>query len=448
MAEFKMPSLGADMDAGTLVLWKIKPGDRVKRGDIVAEVETAKGVIEIEVFEDGIVEQILIETGKEVPVGTVLAFICSEAELAASVAPRRVAVEHPGAVEQPAAGRVAIEHPAVVAAPVQGHNGGEHLRSSPLARKVAAALGIDWHVVHGTGPGGAVTRADVERAAKAQAAQPPAAPVTPVAPVAPAPAAQPPQPPPALRAEVPIPISIPAATPTPAAPAAEEKRPLDFQTAMRQAIAAAMARSNREIPHYYLETHVDMKLALSWLEEENLKRSIKDRLLPVVLLLKATALALTEVPELNGYWVGDHLEVAEAINIGFAIALRQGGLVTPAIHSVDLKTLDELREAVTDLIQRTRAGRLRSSELSDGTVTLTSLGDRGVEKVFGVIYPPQVALVGFGKVMDQPWVENGMLGIRPVMIATLAGDHRATDGHKGALFLEALNRHLQEVEKL
>ena len=114
--------------------------------------------------------------------------------------------------------------------------------------------------------------------------------------------------------------------------------------------------------------------------------------------------------------------------------------MTPAIHNVDMKTLDELREAVNDLIMRTRGRRLRSSELTDATITVTSLGDRGVEKVFGVIYPPQVALVGFGKIIEQPWAENGMLGIRPVLIATLAGDHRATDGHKGGLFLEALNQ--------
>jgi pyruvate dehydrogenase E2 component (dihydrolipoamide acetyltransferase) len=115
---------------------------------------------------------------------------------------------------------------------------------------------------------------------------------------------------------------------------------------------------------------------------------------------------------------------------------------------VDLKSMDELREAITDLITRTRAGRLRSSELTDSTITVTSLGDRGVEKVFGVIYPPQVALVGFGRINEQPWIESNMIGIRPVLIASLAGDHRATDGHRGALFLEALNRYLQEIEKL
>lgn len=436
------------MDAGTLVVWKVKPGDQVKRGDIIAEVETAKGIIEIEVFEEGVVDQILVSEGTKVPVGEMLAVICSAKEMTIPVTPKRVVLEEKAAIKEIVSEAQPVPPSVIPAIP-------ERARVSPLARKVAADLGVDVSTVHGTGPGGAITRADIEHAAQARetrvkpAAMVAAAPaelkpaVSEKPPVVAAPPAQPEELVPKPAAEAVRPIQGPV---TP--PLEEKRQPVDFQTAMRQAIAAAMSRSNREIPHYYLETHIDMSQALHWLEEENQKRSIKDRLLPVVLLLKATARALVDVPQLNGYWVEDHLEVSEAINIGFAINLRQGGLVTPAIHHVDLKSLDELREAVSDLIMRTRAGRLRSSEMTDSTITMTSLGDRGVEKVFGVIYPPQVALVGFGKTIQQPWVENGMIGIRPVLIATVAGDHRATDGHRGALFLEALNRYLQEVEKL
>jgi pyruvate dehydrogenase E2 component (dihydrolipoamide acetyltransferase) len=217
---------------------------------------------------------------------------------------------------------------------------------------------------------------------------------------------------------------------------------------MRRAIAAAMARSNREIPHYYLQTRIDMSRALKWLEAENLKRPLKQRLLLAVLLLKAVSRALIDVPELNGYWLDDHHEPQEAIHIGFAISLRQGGLIAPAIHNVDLLSLDELMEAMHDLIARTRSGGLRGSEMTDGTITVTNLGDMGVETVYGVIYPPQVALVGFGKVVELPWAESGMLGIRPVLTATLAADHRATDGRRGGQFLDALTQYLQEVEKL
>ncbi len=209
-----------------------------------------------------------------------------------------------------------------------------------------------------------------------------------------------------------------------------------------------MSRANREIPHYYLETPISLEAALTWLEGENLKRSIKDRILPAVLLLKGVARALGDVPELNGYWLDGRHQVQEALNLGFAITLRQGGLIAPAIHNVDLLGLDDLMAAMRDLIARTRAGRLRSSEMTDATITVTNLGDLGVRTVFGVIYPPQVALVGFGRVMEIPWAENGMLGVRRVVSASLSADHRATDGHRGSQFMEALNRHLQAPEAL
>lgn len=419
MPEFRMPSLGTDMEAGTLIEWKVKPGDRVKRGDIIADVETDKGIIEVEVFEDGIIDQILVAPDTTVPVGTALAVIRTVGAPAVPSTEQPVG-ERPSIAAEPQvqprleAGRPVIQPPPVappMAAPER------RLRASPLARKLAAELGVDLRNVQGTGPDGAIERADVERAAAAMkaAAKPTAAPVTP-------------------------PSAAPPAEVKPAAP--------DFQARMRRAIAAAMARSNREIPHYYLETRIDMSRALRWLEAENQKRSIKERLLPVVLLIKAVTRALRDVPELNGYWIDDRLQPQEAIHIGFAIALRQGGLVIPAIHHADLKSLDELMAVLHDVIPRVRAGRLRSSELADATITVTNLGDLGVEVVYGVIYPPQVALVGFGKIIEQPWAENGMLGIRPILTATLAADHRATDGHRGGQFLESLNRHLQEPAKL
>jgi pyruvate dehydrogenase E2 component (dihydrolipoamide acetyltransferase) len=209
-----------------------------------------------------------------------------------------------------------------------------------------------------------------------------------------------------------------------------------------------MARSNREIPHYYLETQIDMHRALQWLQAENLKRSVRDRLLPAVLLIRAVALAAGKVPDLNGYWIDDHLDVRKSVNIGFAVAIRGGGLITPAILDADKKDLDQLRSALSDLISRAREGHLRSSEMSEGTITITNLGDLGVKSIFGVIYPPQVALIGFGRIQERPWAADGMLGVRPVLTTTLAGDHRASDGRRGAQFLDALNRCLQEPEKL
>lgn len=408
MGEFRMPSLGADMETGKLVEWLAAPRQRVKRGDIVALVETQKGLFEIEVFEDGIMGEPLVAAGQTVPVGTVLVLIDTGM---AKVAATEVRAE-------PIAGKTIEPAPTIQAqetAPKQQPASSERVACSPSARRLAMELGVDLATVQGTGPRGAIQRSDIEAAAQATT-------------IAPA--------------------QVAAAPPE---PQAASVKPATGQTAasgMRQAIAAAVSRSNREIPHYYLETEIDLSRPLQWLEAENSKRSIRERILPVVLLLKATAKALRDVPELNGFWLDDRLQVQPDIHIGCAIALRTGGLISPAIHHVDRLQLGELMQALADLIERTRAGRLRGSEISDATVSVTNLGDRGVKTVFGVIYPPQVALIGLGKIDERPWAENGMLGVRRCVTATLAADHRATDGHQGAMFLDSLNRHLQQPEAL
>jgi pyruvate dehydrogenase E2 component (dihydrolipoamide acetyltransferase) len=190
-----------------------------------------------------------------------------------------------------------------------------------------------------------------------------------------------------------------------------------------------------------------MSKSLAWLAETNRERSVKQRLLPVALLIKAAAKALKEVPELNGYWENG-LQQKSDINIGFVISLRTGGLMIPAIKQADKKSIDELMIALNDMIPRARAMKLRSSELSETTITITSMGEGSAETVYGVIYPPQVALIGFGSITEQPWAEHGMLDVRPVLCATLAADHRATDGATGSRFLMALKNYLQQPESL
>ncbi len=217
---------------------------------------------------------------------------------------------------------------------------------------------------------------------------------------------------------------------------------------MRQAIAGLMSRANRDIPHYYLSTTVDMGAAMDWLHEHNRRSVIGERLLPAALLLKAAALAAREVPELNGCWTDDHFTASEGVHLGVAVSLRGGGLVAPALHHADTLTLAQLMSALKDLVTRARTGRLRGSEVSDATITVTNLGEQGVETVFGVIYPPQVALVGFGRVVDRPCAVDGLLGVRPVITATLSADHRATDGAVGARYLTAVSRLLQNPEQL
>jgi len=191
-----------------------------------------------------------------------------------------------------------------------------------------------------------------------------------------------------------------------------------------------------------------MTRSLAWIAQANLKRSVEERLVYGVLLLKAVALALRETSELNSKWSDGKVIPNADVHVGVAISLRGGGLVAPALHHADRLSVDELMKNFRDLVQRARAGSLRSSELSDPTITVTSLGEQGVEAVFGVIYPPQVALVGFGKIVERPWSSEGQIVSRPVVTATLSADHRVSDGHRGALFLAAIDRRLQEPDTL
>jgi pyruvate dehydrogenase E2 component (dihydrolipoamide acetyltransferase) len=175
---------------------------------------------------------------------------------------------------------------------------------------------------------------------------------------------------------------------------------------------------------------------------------VQQRVLPAALLLKAVATAARQMPAFNSYFEGDAAQPQPAVHLGVAIALRGGGLVAPAIHDADRLSLDELMAKLQDLVARARTGTLRSSELRDGTITVSNLGDRGVETVFPIIYPPQTAIVGFGRIADRPWIVDGALAVRPLVQATLAADHRASDGHLGARFLALIDRLLQEPDKL
>ncbi len=275
------------------------------------------------------------------------------------------------------------------------------VRVSPAARQLAQAHGLDLATVTGSGIDGAIVLKDVEARL----------------------------------------ASIPSPAP---------KKPvigLDL-AAMRAAIGAAMARSKREIPHYYLQHQVDVTGCEAWLAERNAARPPDDRLLLGALTAKAVALALRRFPAFNGFWQNGKFEAASAIHIGMAIAIRGGGLAAPAIHDADRLSCDELMTAMRDLVQRMRSGRIRSSEIADATITISSLGERGVEALFGIIYPPQVALVGFGKAVMRPWIVDGTIQPRSILTVTLSGDHRVSDGHAGALFLAEIGQLLQEPERL
>jgi pyruvate dehydrogenase E2 component (dihydrolipoamide acetyltransferase) len=394
MISFRMPSLGADMEAGTLVEWLAKPGDKVKRGDIIAVVETQKGAIEIEAFDAGVLDRLLVEPGTKVPVGVPLALIRGEGEAPSPAAP-------PPAAEAPPMA-AAVQAPAAPAAkrPIEPlpTPPGARVRISPAARRLAQERGVDLALVTGAGPGGAIQLVDVEAAAAA--------------------------------------ITAP-------------KHPAGFDfSQMRDAIAAAMARSKREIPHYYLSDTVDLQPASDWLARANAELPPERRVLMGALFAKATALAARAFPEFNGHFEDGVFRQSTAVHIGVAIAIRGGGLVAPAVHDAADLSPDALMAAMRDLVTRVRAGRFRSSEIADPTLTVSSLGDRGVETLFGVIYPPQVAIVGFGKPSTRPWVVDGSVVGRTVVTITLAADHRVSDGHRGALFLAEIGRRLQAPEAL
>jgi pyruvate dehydrogenase E2 component (dihydrolipoamide acetyltransferase) len=404
-----MPSLGADMEAGTLVQWLVKPGDRVKHGDIIAVVETQKGAIEIETFQTGVIEKFLVNVGTKVPVGTPLAEIRAEGEAKPAAAPAAPPPKAPVVPKSktppaPAAAPPQVQAPVRAPTPPAAAPAAPGARVSPAARRLAEQRGIDLSTVSGTGPQGAITYADVE-----------------------------------ARLGV---AGAPAAVP-------EKKRaPALNLDAMRAAIAAAMARSKREIPHYYLEHQIDVTACEQWLAQKNAALPPDSRLLIGVLALKAVALAARRYPAFNGFYRDNRFEPSQAVHTGVAIAIRGGGLAAPALHDADQLSLDDLMARMRDLVQRTRAGRIRSSEIADPTITVSSLGERGVEALYGVIYPPQVAIIGFGKVVVRPWIVDGAIGPRSVVTMTLSADHRVSDGHAGALFLAEIGRLIQEPDKL
>ncbi len=453
MGDFRMPSLGADMEEGTLLEWLVKPGDAVHRGDIVAVVDTAKSAVEVECFDDGVVDALLVAPGQVVPVGAVLARLEGSAARPTStglpgvspVAAAPAPVQTPEQVfsqspqvsppmTTPIAPSPLVRHRAhelgidVAALHGSGAGGVVHRRDieelahhaparprvSPLARRLAAGAGIDLTTVSGTGAGGAVRADDIRRATAATVTG---------------------------EATEPATAGL-AAEPVTAGLAADQRA-----TAMRNSIAALMSRSKREIPHYYLSTTVDLQRISEWMRERNRELPVGERLVPSAALLSAAARAAREVPELNGHWVDGGFRPARDVDLGLILSLRSGGLLVPVLAAADTLDISQVMALMRDLTRRARTGRLRGSELSQPSISVSNLGDQGVESVLGVIYPPQVALIGFGAVTPRPWAVDGLLGVRPLVTVTLAADHRATDAAIGARLLKTIDRILQTPEE-
>jgi pyruvate dehydrogenase E2 component (dihydrolipoamide acetyltransferase) len=396
--DYSMPSLGADMDEGRVIEWRVEPGDTVHRGDLIATVETEKSDIDIEIWHDGVIEEFLVEVGQLVDVGTPIARLRTlDGTTASTPTPDLIPKKSAGVAPTATPAR----HFAVDSAPAGATSG--RVPASPLARRLAAERGLDLGAIHGSGPGGAVIEADVVAASDA-----------------------------VTNAAGPLPDTSPRRSPD----------------TMRSVIAERMASSNREIPHYHLSRDLDVGALESWLAEHNADRPIAERILPAACFIRAIALAASRHRELNGFWIDDHLEPADTVNVATAISLRRGGLVTPQIERADERSLNEVMTALTELVTAARTGRLRASWMTGATITITNLGDTGADLVHGVISPPQVALVGFGRSRLRPWVIDGDVVVRPVVTATLAADHRATDGAIGSRFLATLAELIDRPEDL
>jgi len=328
MFDFRMPSLGADMEAGRLLEWKVKPGDRVTRGQVVAVVDTDKAAIEVEIWKTGIVREILIQKGEKVPVGTVLARVELAGEAHEEALPEETRLKE----TRPAA--------AAVTGPLQGSAG---------------------------------TRSPIQKV-----------------------------------------------------------------------IARAMETSKREIPHYYLSRRVCIDPLLEWIGIENARRSVEDPILPIAPLVWAVARACGEQPLMNGHFREGEFLPAATVNPALVISLRSGGSIAPALLDAGSLTIPEIMVRIRDLVIRSREGSgIRSSEFGEGTITVTNLMDSGVDRVFGVIHPPQVALVGIGTPFCEAFEKGSGPCFRTVVEVSLSGDHRVSDGRIGARFLGAIDEHLQ-----
>jgi pyruvate dehydrogenase E2 component (dihydrolipoamide acetyltransferase) len=414
-----MPSFGADMAVGTIVKWNVKPGDPVSRGDIIASIETMKGLIDMEVFDDGIIVSLLVSEGDELDVGRPIAELQlkneedsnnSSQQIVESVDAHSVDVRSSNtAVNQEGPGNSSdsqndVAKASRVLTDVEVKNGDsidtQRPKISPAARSKAEQLGINWRQLSkGTGPDGAILLVDINIADN-------------------------------QSAELAL------------------DRVKDPKDMMRDAIAANVSRSKRDIPHYYLQLDIVLDNTLNWLSLHNADLPPSKRILSNAVIYSAIARALSEFPAFNGFYRDDHYQPSDTVNLGNAISLRQGGLMVAAIHDAQHLGLLELMEKIKDQVNRARKGGLRMSEMQDATVTVSNLGDRGTDSIQSIIYPPQVAIIGIGRQRIVPWVIDNVVSSATIISMSLAADHRVSDGHSGARLLNKINKLLQTPERL
>ena len=413
-----MPALSPTMTEGNLARWLKQEGDRIKAGDVIAEIETDKATMEVEAVDEGILGRILVPAGTQgVKVNDVIAVLveAGEAVPAAGAAPKAAAA--PAATPAPVAAPVAAA-PAPVAAPASG----DRVFASPLARRMAAQAGVDISKIAGSGPNGRIVKADVDAAlsrgpAPASAAAPAAAP----APIA------------APRPAAPVAITAPhTAVPN---------------SSMRKVIARRLAESKATIPHFYVSTDVEIDALLKIRADLN-ARSPKDgpgayKLSVNDLVIKATAVTLRRFPNVNSMWTEDAILQLHDVDISVAVSIPDG-LITPIVKGADIKGLAAISNEMKDLAARAKSGKLKPEEFQGGGFSISNMGMYGVRDFAAIINPPQAGILAVSAGEQRPVVKNGALAIATVMTLTLSVDHRVIDGALAAEFLQTLKRNIED----
>ncbi len=408
MAEtITMPKLGFDMQEGTLIRWLRNEGEAIDKGDVLAEIETDKATVEVESSARGIIRRLLVDQGAIVPIGTPIAIVGTKdekievpAQTGGQAKPAEANIPTPAASSP-----TGVQAPALP--PVEPGAAGM-VKASPLARRMAGEAGLDLHTVAASGPGGRVVRRDIEAALVGRGA-PPGLPVAYVrqdfsgAP----------------RADVDIPLSR-----------------------LRAAIGRRMTESKSNVPHFYV-THeyradalMDLRQQANSILPEDQKLSVND------FVVKATALCLGEFPNLNSAFLGDHVVRHGAVNIGVAVAV-EGGLLTVVCRDADLKSVRQISQEVKEMAARVRGGKVRSEDIEGSTFSVSNLGMYGVENFAAIINPPEAGILAVGAARRVPVVENGGIKVGWSMKATIAVDHRVSDGAEAARFMQALARYLE-----
>jgi len=415
-----MPKLSEAMESGKIIKWLKKEGDRVQAGDILAEVETDKADVEMEAFGGGVLRKILAQAGEKTPVGALIGVIAEPSDdisalLAGAPAPAAAPAAAPGPPGAPVVAPIGaapspavrtVTRPEPAPAVPAGVTAGR-VKASPLAKKIAAQSGVDLRLLQGTGPGGRIIRRDVEQASTRGVA------------------------------------AMPATTAPAVAGPEYEDRPL---SPIRATIAKRMPLSKAPVPHFYVTSEVAMDRAWELREELNAledqpKISIND------LVVRAAALTLMKHPEINASFQGDAVRVWRRAHIGIAVALEDG-LITPVLRDCQAKSLAQIAVEARALAERTRARKLRATELSGATFSISNLGMFDVAEFSAIINPPEGAILAVGSVRRVPVVEDAGLGVGRRMMLTLSCDHRVMDGAMGARFLQDLKRLLEAPLRL